>query len=221
MKVSEADTKTLILDAAEQAFAERGFEAASLRHIIAEAGVNLAAIHYHYGSKEALISAVFARRLGPLNQERLAWLDRLEQEAGKKALPVEKVIEALVAPALRMACGPGNARHVVMRLFGRTLAEPSEALQRVLHQQFGDVVKRFTAAFRRAMPALPGRVLALRMQFVIGAMAHVMCDPENHGKSARDLCNVSDTETVLREMVAFLAAGMRAPLTGANGRKKQ
>ncbi|MFN7140846.1 MAG: TetR/AcrR family transcriptional regulator [Limisphaerales bacterium] len=211
-RISEADTKTLILDAAEQAFADLGFDAASLRHIISVAGVNLAAIHYHYGSKEALIEAVFSRRLTPLNKERLDLLEQIEAEAGNKPLPLEKVIEALVGPALRLSRDPNKGGRVVMRLFGRTIAEPSEQLQRLIHQQFGDMVKRFTGAFQRALPELPENVLFWRIQFVIGAMAHIMCDPNGIKAMSAGLCDPNNTEEVIKEMVTFLAAGMRAEL---------
>src|SRR6185503_3862118 len=171
-RTAEPDTKTLILDAAELAFAEQGFDA-SLRHIIAAAGVNLAAVHYHFGSKEALISAVFARRLGPLNKERLRLLDAAEASSNNG---VEVVLESLVGPALKLAQEP--ARRGLLRLFGRSIAEPNEAVQRIISEQFGNVVRRFTMAFRHALPELPEAVLLWRIQFVIGAMGHVMCDPQ-------------------------------------------
>ncbi len=93
---AEAGTKSLILNAAEQAFADLGFNAASLRHIIGLAGVNLAAVHYHFGSKEALLGAVFARRIEGLTQERMALLDACEAEAEGGQPRLEKVLEAFV-----------------------------------------------------------------------------------------------------------------------------
>ena len=207
--MTEPDTKTLILDAAEHAFADLGFDAASLRHIISVAGVNLAAVHYHFGSKEALIAAVFSRRLGPLNQERLRLLDEIEA-AHPKDLPVEKVLEALVGPALRLARDPAKGGPVVMRLFGRTIAEPSEYLQRLLNDQFGDVVKRFTGALHRALPSLPPAVLFWRMVFVIGAMGHLMCDPQKLKEMSKGKCDPENTDEAIKQLVAFLAAGMKA-----------
>lgn len=211
MKISEADTKTLILDAAEQAFADLGFDAASLRHIISVAGVNLAAVHYHFGSKEGLIAAVFKRRIDPLNEERLRMLDAIEKGTKRSRPSVEKVIEALVAPALRLARDPLTGGHV-MRLFGRTIAEPSEWLQKLLSEQFGGVVKRFASAFRRALPELPESVLFWRVHFAIGSMAHVMCDPQKVHVISGGKCDPDDTERVIQELVTFLAAGMRAPV---------
>lgn len=209
--MSDRDTKTVILDAAEHAFADLGFDAASLRHIISVAGVNLAAVHYHFGSKEGLIAAVFSRRLGPLNQERLRLLDSIEA-THTKDMPVERVLEALVGPALRLARDPAKGGPVVMRLFGRTIAEPSEYLQRLLNEQFGDVVKRFAAALHRALPSLPPAVLFWRMVFVIGAMGHLMCDPQKLKEMSKGLCDPEDTEAAIKQLVAFLAAGMQAPI---------
>jgi AcrR family transcriptional regulator len=210
-RVSEADTKTLILDAAEQAFADLGFDAASLRHIISVAGVNLAAVHYHFGSKDAMIEAVFARRIGPLNDERMRLLEAMESSGNKGPLPLEGVIEALVGPALRLSRDEARGGQVFMRLLGRTVAEPSESLQKMLNQQFGPLVQRFMDAFHRALPKLPPVELFWRVHFIVGAMAHTMCDPQNLRNVSGGLCDCDDTEGIIQRMVVFLAAGMRAP----------
>ena len=100
------DTKTEILNAAEDLFAARGPNAVSLRQIISRAKVNLAAIHYHFGSKESLLQAVLSRRLVPLNAERLTLLEIFERESGGRAIPLPKILEALVGPALRLSRDP-------------------------------------------------------------------------------------------------------------------
>src|SRR4051812_16792293 len=90
----EHETRTRILDAAEELFMLHGFEGASMRQLTTKAAVNLAAVNYHFGSKNALIEAVFRRRLDPMNAERIAGLDRLEAEAGDKALQPVEIIRA-------------------------------------------------------------------------------------------------------------------------------
>ena len=77
-----SETREKILDTAERLIGEQGYAATSLRQIITEAGVNLAAVHYHFGSKEELLDAVVMRKAGPVNEARLAALDLVEQEAG-------------------------------------------------------------------------------------------------------------------------------------------
>ena len=98
MRKQQRDTKAEILDAAEELFARRGPNAVSLRQVIARARVNLAAIHYHFGSKESLLQAVLSRRLVPLNAERLALLEEAQRRTRRG--PLEKILEALVGPAL-------------------------------------------------------------------------------------------------------------------------
>lgn len=207
----ERDTKTRILNSAERHFAEHGFKGASLRNIIGDAGVNLAAVHYHFGSKEALIEAVFARRVQPLNQKRLELLKQIESKAKGKRLPLEKIIEAFVTPALELAADRESGP-VAMRLFGRTIAEPSEEMQTLLKSQFSDVFKRFMKAFGRALPNVPKEALCWRMHFLIGSMAHLLSMGPLIKQISNGLCDASDTEVVLKELVRFVAAGLKAPV---------
>src|SRR6186713_866044 len=78
------ETRTRILDAAEELFMLHGFEGTSMRLLTARAEVNLAAVNYHFGSKDALIEALFRRKLDPMNTARIAELDRLEAEANAR-----------------------------------------------------------------------------------------------------------------------------------------
>src|SRR5580765_8036270 len=103
LDATSAGTKTRILDAAEQLFMEHGFEATSLRSLTTAAGVNLAAVHYHFGSKEELFQAVLTRRLDPMNVERIKLLERIEVEAPGRAPSCEKILFAMLIPALRLA----------------------------------------------------------------------------------------------------------------------
>src|SRR3954469_5743217 len=123
------ETRTRILNAAEELFMLHGFEGTSMRLLTAKAGVNLAAVNYHFGSKDALIEAVFRRRLDPMNAARIAELDRLENEAGGRALAAEAIIRAFVGPSLRlMEDGRSGGRNFI-RLLGRTYTEPSKPVR--------------------------------------------------------------------------------------------
>src|ERR1700741_5368588 len=96
-------TKQRILDTAESLFMEHGFEATSLRSITAAASVNLAAVNYHFGSKEELFQTVLTRRLDPMNHGRVGLLTPLEPEAAPRSLSCEKILTALFVPALDLA----------------------------------------------------------------------------------------------------------------------
>lgn len=204
-------TKERILDTAERLFAGHGYAATSLRSIIAEAGVNLAAVHYHFHSKEALLEAVILRRSVPANQERLALLDRFEKEAGGNPLPLEKVIEAFVAPTLHMSRGSQSGGLVFMKLLGRLHAE-GVLLPRILTSQFGGVFERFGAALRAALPDLPPEELFWRLNLAVGALAQTLRGGLKELETISDLSLSFDSETALERLVAFLSAGFRAPV---------
>ena len=204
------DTKTGILDAAEVLFASRGPNATSLRQIIGKAKVNLAAIHYHFGSKESLLEAVLARRLVPLNAERLALLEDYERTAGNRAVPLPKVLEALVGPALRLSRDPGKGGERFMRLLGRCVLEPDEKIQGLINTQFHYVLERFRPALLKALPNLPPEEFFWRIHFLVGAMAHTMADSERLRDISGGLCNPDDTEGMVQRLVSFLNAGLKA-----------
>jgi AcrR family transcriptional regulator len=207
-------TKERILDTAERLFSEQGYAATSLRGIIAEAEVNLAAVHYHFHSKEALLEAVILRRSVPANQERLALLDRCEQAAGDNPPSLEQVIEAFIAPTFRMARNPASGGMVFMRLLGRLHAE-GDLLSGILISQFRDVLERFGAALRRSLPDLPPGELFWRLNFAIGALGQALRGGSKDLGVISDVSRASNSELALEELIAFLSAGFRAPLTHA------
>ena len=193
-----AETRQRILDTAERLFAERGYAATSLRSIIAAARVNLAAVHYHFRSKEALLDAVIARRIEPVNRERLALL----AECGDRGL--EGVLTALIEPPMRLASDPACA--TFLKLMGRIHAEADVSL---IRKHFGEVIERFLKALARALPDLPPEDLYCRAFFCIGIMAHTLL-------AARDIVGVAGEVTTER-LVAFMSAGFRAPAGGGAG----
>jgi AcrR family transcriptional regulator len=198
------ETKEKILNAAEKLFGEQGYGATSLRHIIAEAGVNLAAVHYHFGSKEDLLDAVVMRKLQPINAERLALLDDAEAAAGSKPLAAEAFLDAFLRPAvMRAGEDPGFCK-----LMGRLHGE--DMMPRVIAKNFPQVAARFIAGMRRTLPHLPPEEAAWRIHFMVGAMAQTLHGaPEYPGVTASPV----DPETLLAWLVAFLSAGFRAPAT--------
>ena len=196
---------------------EHGFADTSLRMITARAEVNLAAVNYHFGSKEALVREVFQRHLGPLNAARIAWLDRLEAQAQGQPLSVERIVEAMVSPVLQVSRDPlkGGARF--LRLLGRALSEGTDALQGVLPEHYRDVVVRFKAALVRALPAVPEAEIVWRMHFMFGAMAYAFAGNDTMQLIAT--CKVEgadDAEAVIRHLVPFLTGGLQSAPAAAS-----
>lgn len=216
------DTKEKIIAAAESLFMEHGYSATSLRMITAKAGVNLAAVNYHFGSKESLIREVFESRLGPLNAARVAHLDRLEKEANGTGLAVERIIEAILTPALQVSRDPLAGGSVFLRLLGRAFSEPMDSMRDVLPAQYQQVVVRFKDALMRALPEVPEQELTWRMHFMFGALSYTMAGNDALRLIATcDLDGADDAEAIIRRLIPFLAAGLRAPLPSTPVRDPQ
>jgi AcrR family transcriptional regulator len=209
------DTRETLLDAAESLFAEHGIQAASLRAITQQAGANLAAVHYHFGSKEALVRAVFSRRVGPLNQERLQRLDECERGEGG----VEEVLRAFIEPLLTMRRETPEGSRQFARLMGRSFNEPNEEVRAILTEEFGPMVRRFTEALARRLPHLPAPEILWRFHFVAGAMAHTISCGYLLERYSEGACHTGDVEEALEHLITFLAAGLRAPAVRREGER--
>lgn len=208
------DTPERLLDAAQHLFVKRGIGGASLRAITAHAGVNLASVNYHFGSKDGLIHAVFARHLGPVNQERLQLLDAAHRASAPDSPPVEAILSAFLTPPFRLFHADRKNREFPL-LISRLHAEP-EDLQQAIFSQFEEVKNRFVAAFHQTLPHLPPEELLWRLLFVVGAMAHTFCAPQLIKNIGLGHC-ATPYDNALNRLIAFTAAGLRTdvpPLIG-------
>jgi len=207
------ETRTRILDAAEELFMQHGFEGTSMRLLTAKAGVNLAAVNYHFGSKHALIEAVFRRRLDPMNVSRVAELDKLEAEAPGRVLAPETIIRAFIGPGLRMIEDARGGGRNFIRLLGRTYTEPAKAIRALIGHLYAPAMERYKAAFERALPQMPREELVWRIHFMFGTLAYTLaatdtvqliagCKPEDR----------YDARLLEERLAAFLTAGLNAPL---------
>ena len=213
-KPAEQDRQTRILDAAENAIAELGFAGASLRHIVLEAQVNLATVYYYFGSKRGLMEAVLKRRFGPLRQEHLALLQHFEQAAGGRPLKVEKILEAMLLPPLRLMATASDKHHAVTRLIGRIVAEPNMETQEMVRSQRAALRAAFLKALQRSLPKAPVPALVWRLEFAWGALAFILCNPRRIEIETHGACNPADTDNVLAEMIRCFAPGFQALARG-------
>ena len=224
-------TRDRLLDAAERLYAERGIDATSLRAITQEAGSNVASVNYHFGSKQELTREVFARRLVPLNADRIRRLDSLEtgaretgaretgaretgaRETGGGEADVPSIVGAFVDPALATRRDPSSEQF--LRLMGRMHSEPSEELMQLIHSQFSEVVLRFSTALGRALPQLPPAEIFWRFHFLVGAMVHSICNLDRFMEhlGGGTTTNSDASDRLLRDrLVAFVTAGFEAPI---------
>lgn len=214
-QTAAADTKEALLDAAEALFAEHGFAGASLRAITTRADANVAAAHYHFGSKEALLRAVVARRLRPMNRARIARLDIIEAlPAAERTL--EALIRAFVAPVIAAGRNLHNDGRDLVKLIGRVLLGHDEVLRTVLHDELSEIIARFLPAFAQALPHLGRQELVWRIHFMAGAMAHVVGGHRMLLIALGDDADVDDADSIVDYIVRFLTHGMEAPASQAS-----
>ncbi len=207
------DTKERILDSAEKLFADSGFDGTSLRRITARAEANLAAVHYHFGSKEALFQAVLARRLEPINRRRIELLDLLERDATEPPPDMRAVLRAFLEPPLREIRRLGETGEQFIRLASRAHSEPNPQVRAVFLPLFREVMQRFVVAFRRAEPAMGDEELHWKFHFLVGSMAHLLswgAHEECAAMLGGKVQAVADPDELLEVMVAFCSAGMSA-----------
>ena len=215
LDATSADTKTRILDAAEQLFMEHGFEATSLRSLTSAAGVNLAAVNYHFGSKEELFQAVLTRRLDPMNQERIDLLEKLERDSGGRSLSVEKILSSMLIPALRLARDEKRGGKNFLRLLGRAYADPAPFIRHFLSQQYVEMINRYKEAFLKALPHLSRQELTWRLHFVMGALSYTLAGTDALKLFAQVASADKDNdELLLQRLAPFLVAGLKAPALG-------
>ncbi len=209
----DRDTTDKLLDTAERLFAEHGFDGVGMRALADEAGVNLGATTYHYGSKETLYVEAFMRRFRPTNAERMQLLRDAEAKAKGKPLPVETIVECMVRPPFMTVVKYPN----FPALLARNLFMPPPFMFRVVHKEMAPDLEVFLAAFARALPAIPPDLIMLREVFSMGAVlisagqlaklpAPVRADPVFF-------------EYALKELIRYIAAGLAAaPAVAAKDR---
>jgi AcrR family transcriptional regulator len=207
MNESSPDTKTRILDVAEELFAEQGLDRVSIRDITEAAKANLAAVNYHFGGKEELIAAVFERRIWPVNQARLAALDELEQNANGKPLKVEEILGAFIRPTIACKSAKEKGTDAFGKLFGRCLAETRPDVETMLRKQFQPLSARMEKALMRALPHLSRSDVFWRMKFTFGALHHWML---TKNKFLPDWADKDGPEEQVRKLLSFVSAGFKA-----------
>lgn len=200
---------------------EHGFEGASMRMITSMAEVNLAAVNYHFGSKEGLLREVFHRRLSWLNAERLAALDALERQANGAPLKPSQVLEAFFGTLLRIGEDEALGGMTFLRLLGRTLTDPAEFIRAFFAGEYADVIERYKLALFRAVPDVPKAEIVWRLHFMLGAMSYaiagtdilqVITGLEIGDISGKDAGSKSEAKLLSERLMPFLLGGLRAAL---------
>jgi AcrR family transcriptional regulator len=207
-------TRSAILSAAERLYADRGFGDVTLRDIVAAADVNLAAVNYHFGSKDELIAELFVTRSLATNRERLNELKAAEEAGGGRA-DIDAILRALVGPTLRGCLGPDRERSTAARFMIRASIESVPPIRRIKNREI-DHLRKFSAAMRRSLPDRSEVDLYWGLHFAL-AMAHqTIRDGERLTKLSEGFCDLNDVPGIIERIVAVSVTA----LTGKEAEKK-
>jgi AcrR family transcriptional regulator len=174
-----------------------------MRAVTTEAAANIAAVNYHFGSKQALLEAVVHRALGSVVDERRRRLDALDEEPS-----VEEIVDAIIGPLIDGLGADPDAQRVI-RLLGRLFVDPDPEMRALVKAEVSDAEKRQLGMLERALPELPREELWLRMRSMYAVLgAHLTGAFASPAPCAADGC-----DELRARLVTFLAAGLSAPAT--------
>lgn len=217
--MSSDQTRSAILAAAERLYAERGFGDVTLRDIVAEASVNLAAVNYHFGSKDELIAELFVTRSLATNRERLNELRAAEESGGGRA-PIEQIFRALVGPTLRGCLGPSSEGSTAARFMIRASIESVPPIRRIKNREV-DHLRKFIAAMRRALPGRDDVDLYWALNFALAMSHHTIREKERLTKLSEGQCDLNDVDDIIDRVVSvsvMALAGGETPAKKAPGK---
>jgi len=203
MKVTNEETVGKVLSSAAELFSEFGYHGASVRDITRKAGVNLAAMHYHFGDKQELYRATIVRYLRPINETRLRNLASAGELAGGFPIPLALVIEIFARPVFELCDRHDPCSRHVLRLIGRSMLEPLSFLDEFLATELHPVTTRFSQAIRRHLPSLTPEEFMWRLNFVIGALHHTLGTLHRMKELTHGLCRDCSGEVALRHFIRF------------------
>jgi len=206
--MTEPNTKERILDSAEYLFASKGLKDTSVRDITKQADVHLAAVNYHFDSKDGLVRAIMERRIALLNRQRLELLETFEQKFGKEPVPIEYALYALLSPGIKMCF----ERPHFLKIAGQIVSHPDQETYKIFVSHFEDVFSRFKEVFVISLPHLPDEEIMWRIHFLIGSMIHTWTNHSWLKTFSGGVCELRDQEKITNMLIAFCAAGLRADL---------
>lgn len=205
--VPSGGPKLRLVEAAEKLFAEKGFDVVSVRDITQAVGGNVAAVNYHFGSRDGLVAVVMSRYITPVNEQRLAGLEAAERKWAGKAVPVEEVVDAFVRPLMTQIRESELSERLFYMLVGRIFGSHSNGMPAEIEERFGVLINRFTEVLGRSLPGISEEELMWRLHFVVGAMLYMLTHTLQ--RVSQGAAGTPSMEDTLARFLSFAAAGLR------------
>ncbi len=208
------DTKTSIMDAGERLMAKHGLNGVSLRAIVAEADANSAALHYHFGSRDALVEAILTRNGRPNSLRRREMIDALE--ARDKAPTTTDVVGVMVGPFIEMLQENGEAGRCFLRFLARLQSDRVGIQEEMEKKYFPGNRKRIARMLAQAAPHLTPEVQRLRVTMTLDTMLQSLAGAEFMAHPWKKKNSEKELRAFARVLVDYLAGGLSAPVSNAN-----
>lgn len=207
-KAPSDSTRERILKAAERIYAASGFHGMSLREVTLLAGVNLAAVNYHFGSKDKLIHAMADRRLTPINTERLERLQKLRHHHGKDPIPVSDLVAGLVDPMFKALRQSKGNRAIMVRLVAQMLIDDPHRFSHIHKVFYQNVIDVYHDELQRTFPGLSTHQVYARFFCAFATVLGLRLMHDSMDWFLRVRSESRQFDLLEEEMTAFLIGGL-------------
>lgn len=211
-------TRIRIIEAAEEMFADSGYEGASLRKIMARANVSISLINYHFGTKEGLLRAIFNHKATPLNQQRLEWIKAVMEASTPPNL--DDLLRGYFLPALHDSIGRMPKPDHFVRLVSRIASDNSDIARSMMREFFDEFQWRFAAALSLALPHLDKENILWRLHCLLCIITHTLNNPGRLYELSQGDCDFREVDYAFEHLLPFLRAGLESPLPPSLPRKR-
>jgi TetR/AcrR family transcriptional regulator, regulator of cefoperazone and chloramphenicol sensitivity len=193
-------TRERILKAAERLFAERGYEATSIRAIVGKARVNQAAINYHFAGKDGLYREVLRAAFRALTEHQLASAEEM------KAISREQALVEFVRHQLQPLVGRDElSRH--LRIFNWETVRPTAVFRKLLSEEAAPFMGAAVDLVRRFLPDADQRTLVVAAIWLIGQCSVFMRNREQLAASPINLSLDESAIEFIGKMISRWAIG--------------
>lgn len=203
-------TRVRIIEAAEELFADAGYEGASLRKIMANANVSISLINYHFGNKEGLLRAIFEHKAAPMNKQRH---DLIQAAMDANPVPdLDDLLRGYFLPSFRDSMRRKPRADHFMRLVSRIGSDNSEIAREMMREFFDEFQRHFISALKLALPELDLENIYWRLHCLLCIITHTLNNPDRIYDLSEGQCDFHDVDYAFEHLLPFLRAGLQAPV---------
>lgn len=208
-EIPTSKAKLKLLNAAETQVAQRGFDAVSVRDITQKAKANVAAVNYHFGSREGMMGLLMARRMSPIHEAQLKNLNLSEKKRGSKPVPLEELLDAWLRPLFVHGAADGSGDDYLPLSVARILALPVDSLPEPLQQSGLELWQRYLRAFGKCLKEVPADEIAWRLHLLNGAATQALSGTDAVGSWIGKVNAKPDGDLALSQLLRLAAPMMR------------